>query len=351
MSYNITSGFRYNDSLTKEDFKNQVFEYLRDTFVVPSYIFDEFTFDDVVKIDVPIIRSKGQATINYSRTIGYDKIEQWIEKTTIKYSDGTSKVKYNPRSRKYTEWVFDSGSITGEGFASIYDDIKYEEFNGLINIDDKDKNITELTKDELEKIEIHPQVLKSSKNVILKEVFANNITYHGDHVKDETYSGDVKIIDLFAIIVSFYVLDIKIRDRSIRFFISTNGDQELRVVGEFPVEDDYQEDLKKISDLLTERDEKLKEPKKVYHTTNLIGFLLFVILLILGIVFHLVALIIVSFAPLILGYILGFKSMKEAKQIKKEYRITICDYNNEKMNQKKTIKNEGYERFINKNKQ
>lgn len=345
-SIKFTSGYRINDSLTKDEFKNQVFLYLKNESMAPSYIFDEFKFDDAIKIDIPIIGLNGQAEIYYSRNIGYEKTETWMEKKTVKYSNGTKNVSYTPRSRTTTEWVEDSGVITGEATVRGYDK-KFNQFSELISLDIDNKNISILSNDELQKIELSQELLDTLKNDLLNKVYSDNITYPGDFVKDEKTSGNVSILNLYTVITSVFVLEIKIRDKEVYFYARTSGDTSLKVVGDFPYDNAYDEYFEQANIIGTEKKEALKKPKRFYHMTNLLGLLGFILLLVFGIVFDILALKITSFIPIIIGFIVGYKSMKEAKRIKKEYGQKYIKLNSEHSEKIKNIKNESYERFIN----
>ena len=69
----FNTGYRYGDLYSKKEFYDKALIYLRDEFLCPPYIFDEATFSEVNKIDIPIITAEGSATINYTRLLGYDK--------------------------------------------------------------------------------------------------------------------------------------------------------------------------------------------------------------------------------------------------------------------------------------
>ncbi len=342
----ITSGFRYNDSTSADEFKSKVLLFLKDDVSSPAYIFDEGVFGEVSKINIPIYRAKGHAAVEYSRQIGVDYTESWVETKTIKYSDGTRKVTSTPHTKTRTEWNYDSGLLEGDAFSQCYDE-QYSPFAEYLSLDDKEKKITELTRDELDKIEIKPHIISYLKNNILENVFANNITYPGHHVKNEEHSGTVRLLDTFVIIISIYVMEIKIRDKEVYFYANTNGEFNMKIVGEFPNDDDLDEFFTESRKLAQARREELRKPKRFYHTSNLLGFLGFVLLLVLGLVFNIIVMSILSFVPIVVGFIVGFKSMKEARKIDKKHRQIAIKHTTERYNKHQNQKDEGYNRIIN----
>ena len=75
----------------------------------------------LTKIDIPIIKAKGTASINYSRLLGYDKQVAYTIETKIKKPDGSTQRKYSNSFKTETEWVKDLGTINGIGESSFVD--------------------------------------------------------------------------------------------------------------------------------------------------------------------------------------------------------------------------------------
>ena len=342
----ISKSYKYDDSFTKDEFRNEVFKYLKDRLDVPSYIFDELTYSDVFRTNIPILNLEAKATIDYSRTIGYDRIEQWIETKTVKYNDGSRKVTTTPHSKTITDWYPDNGTLVGTDIAVGYDKC-YSCYKDIINETRDKKHISILTNDEIDSIDVSLELVDSLENDICNKVFKNNITYPGNHVKNEIYNGKTEILDASIVLISIYSIKIKIRDKDIFIYTCSNGEINLRCIGEIPLEDDYEDDVNKVGEIITEKRKETKKTKMIYRLSFLGGISLFILLIVLGINFNLIFLIILSFIPLITGFIVGIRYFKITSKINKIYSKKVIDFKNSKMTQIQDYKNTSYEKFIN----
>ena len=341
----FASGIKYEDSITEDDYVNKILLYLKDEYLAPGYIFDELICEDVKRIEIPIVCATGHSEINYSRMIGTDKIETWTEVKTTKYSDGTSKKNYYNRSKTVTDWDPDSGMLVGEAVESAYDD-KYKQFDDVITLENRENNTTILSDSELDSYEINPEMINDLKNRITNTVFYKNITYPGDHVKNETFSGTTKITELSCVILPIYVLNIKVRDELITFYACSNGQVDIKQVGHFPMQDDQEEANNAVYEIAKERNKVAFKPKTFMYLSYFLGIAFFLLFIILGSNFDIVALNIISFIVLLSGIVVGLIFSRKVKKITREYGTKINEYNNIRDARLQKQKDEGYERYI-----
>jgi len=336
-------GYLYNDSFNEKEFIKAVLKYIKDD-SSPSYIFDEMKMGKVSRINVPLILTGGTSEIEYSRLIGYDTIE-----TTTKYRtspDGNTK--RSTYSRTITNWKKDSGIISGTSSSGYFDN-KYKIYDEYITNHVMDKNnIRRLNDDELDKYNLDDEIINYLKNDILNKVFKENITYPGNHIKNETYSGTTELFDTTLTIISLYSVEITIKDKSITFIASTNGDIEIKMFGEYPL-DNYEETFKFTKEITSKRKEATKKPRALAKYTILSTIILFILLLVLGISLNILALTIISIVILILGLIITIKFSLDIKKISKPYYNQIREYNINNVKNKQKIKEEGYQNYLNNN--
>ena len=346
-NYKFDAGYLYNDSFTEKDFKKAVIKHIFDDIKSPSYIFDEMILGDVSKIYVPLILSSGEANIEYSRILGYDKIETTTKYKTTTYGSGYQNKTHSTSARSITEWEPDSGIITGSATSGIYDD-KYKIYDDYITNHKMDKNnITKLSNDELNKYSLTSENVEYLKNDILNKVFKENITYPANHVKDEEYHGDVNLYDTTITFVSLYFVEISIRDQKLQFVSSSNGEIEIISFGEYPI-DNYDEMFKFNKEINAKRLEATKKPRLISKLTILSTILLFALLLILGLSLNVLALTITSIVILIVGIIITIIFMNKVKNISKPYYKQIQEHNQILLNKNSNIKQEGYQNYIKK---
>lgn len=343
----ITVGYKYNDSFTEKEFEDAAFLYLKDNIMVPSYFFDEVKYSDVYRINIPILTIKGEATINYSRTVGYERTENWIEQKTTKYSDGSRKVQTYNRSRTVTDWVPDCGTISGESIRYGYDK-EHEIFKDIIEKERNHKDVSEISDEVIESLNVSDHLIESLKEDICNDVFQNNMTYPGDYIKDEEYESSTSIISASIGILSIYSIEMHIRDCTVCIYTCSNGNIDLHISGTFPLEDDYDANQNIVGEIITEKRKVTKKPKRIYRLSFLLGIALFVTMLVLGIKFDILALTITSFIPLILGFIIGIKFFKIVSKTNRSYSRQIIEHNSQRENKIQELKDKGYERFINK---
>ncbi len=348
MENKITYGYKYNDSFTEDEFKNEVFKFLLNSRLAPDYIFDEFEYSNVGRINIPLIIAEGKSEIEYSRMLGFDRYETTTKVKTTTYSNGFSNRTQSSSTRTITDWKKDEGVLEGTATAGYYDP-KYELYNEYVANHVMDKNnICTLTADEIKNYEISDEVVHNLKNDILNNVFHNNITYPTNNVKNEEYYGTTTINNITCTIVSLYKMVISIRDKQLMFFACSNGEIEMKYFGEFPLDDDYIESMNKVSEIITEKKKETKTPKLIYRLSFLFGIAIFVTFLVLGIQNNQTVLIILSFIPLIIGFVIGIKYYKVASKINKAYSNKVIAYNNDKDKQRFEKKERSYERLINK---
>ena len=201
--------------------------------------------------------------------------------------------------------------------------------------------------DELNQYLLTPKMIEFLKNDILNKVFVNNITYPGNHVKNEEYSGDVSFYNSAVTIVSMYSIAIKVRDKDLLFVAITNGEIELKVFGDYPA-DNYDDVLAFNRKMGAQIREATKKPRAISKYTLLSSILLFILFLVLGLTLNILALTIISIVILVLGIGIFIKFSIDVKNISKPYRKQIYEYNQNDSNNKKNHKEESYQAFINK---
>jgi hypothetical protein len=345
-NYKINVGYLYNDSFSEKEFLDAVLKKINDDNSAPSYIFDEMEKSEVFRIEFPIFLCDGNAEIEYSRMIGFDKIE-----TTTKYkTDAYGNKTHSTTSRTITDWKMDSGVISGSASSgTILDEYKiYDEY--ITNHVMDKNNVRELTNEELDNYHLTDDNIEYLKNDILKKAFEANITYPANHVKNEEYYGTVSLFNTTVTIVSMYAMELQIRDKSLLFIAISNGDIEIKVFGEYPI-DNYDEINNFNMAISKQRLEATKKPRALSKYTILLTLLLFILLLVLGISLDILALTIISIVILVLGLIITLKFRNDVKKISKPYYKQIYDNNIRVYNENEKAKQEGYQRYILKNSQ
>ena len=287
--YKINVGYLYNDSFTENVFLNAVLKKINDDNSAPSYIFNEMDISKVFRIEFPIFLCDGNAEIKYSRMIGFDKIETTTKYKTNAYGNKT----HSTSSRTITDWKKDSGVISGSASSgTILEEYKiYDEY--ITNHKMDKNNIRVLSNNELKKYKLTDDMIEYLENDILNKVFKNNITYPGNHVKDEEYNGSTSLSNISCTIVSLYALTVSVRDKSITFIAASNGEIDIEMYGEYPL-DNFDCVFKLNREITKERLEATKTPRKYAKYTIVATIISFIILLILGISLNLLALTIIS---------------------------------------------------------
>lgn len=339
------SGYRYSDSYSMEEFFNKALIYLKDDEFCPPYIFDEAKFSNVSKIDIPIIKAKGIASINYSRILGYDKQVTYTIETKIKKPDGSTQRKYSNSFKTETKWVKDSGVINGVSEASFVDP-KYIDFINSLNLDET--SLVKIDNKELNSFIIDDVVLEQLKNNILNNVYKDNITYPVNKIKKEEYSGEVEINNLSVTIISLYALEVNVRDSSFVLYASTNGSSTIYKLGNYPINDDQEDYNKRIYNISSERNSITKLPRTIRLLSVILLTALFLTLLIIGISKNILALTIVSFIPLILEIVIVIILNKKIRKVVLEYGEKINNITNERSKLINEERIDGYNRYINK---
>ena len=347
-NYKINVGYKYNDSFTENDFIEAVINNIRDDINGPSYIFDEMSLSKVFRINVPIFLSSGDSTINYSRMIGFDKIITTTKYKTTTYGSGVQNRTQSTSSKTVTDWKQDSGTITGSATSGIYHE-EYMIYDEYITNHVMDKNnVSNLSSDELSQYYLTEDEINYLENDILEKVYRNNITNYGDHVKNEEYYGETRLYNITCTIVSLYAVEITLRDRTIHFIASSNGDIELKQFGDYPA-DDYENLFKFNKEISAQRREATKKPRALAKCSLLSSIVIFIVLLALGVKLDNIALKTISIIVLVLGLVLLMKFMADIKRISKPYYEQIQDNNMREFNEKQRIKEEGYHNYIRNN--
>ena len=347
-NFKLENGFVYNDSFTEKEFYEAVLENIRNDFRAPSYIFDEIEISDIGRINVPLILTDGEANIEYSRMIGYDTYETTTKVKTTTYSNGWQNRSQSSSTRTITNWQSDYGTLTGSAKSGTYDE-QYKIYDEYIRDHQMDKsNIHQMDSAELSQYTVSPEMIEFMENDILTKVFTNHITYPGQHVKNEEYSGTVTFYNSAVTIVSMYSLAVKIRDKELLFVACTNGDIELKIFGEYPA-DDYDEVFKITSAIESRRLEATINERRIVKLSILSSIALFILFLVLGLSLDILALTIISFVVLVTGIVVAIIFGKKVKKISKPYNEEIREHNERDFAAKRNHKEESYQEFVNNN--
>lgn len=339
------SGYRYSDSYSMEEFFDRALIYLKDDEFCPPYIFDEAKFSNVTKIDIPIIKAKGTASINYSRLLGYDKQVAYTIETKIKKPDGSTQRKYSNSFKTETEWVKDLGTINGIGESSFVDP-KYIDFINSLKLDDS--YLIKMDNKELNSLIIDDAVLEELKNNILNNVYKDNITYPVNKIKNEEYSGDVDVENLSITFISLYAIDVTVRDITFVLYASTNGNSTIYKLGNYPINDDQEDYNKRIYNISKERNSITKLPRTIRLLTVILFTALFIALLAIGIVKDILVLKILAFLPLIIEIIIVIILNKKIRKVVLLYGEQMNNITNERSKLINEERIDGYNRYINK---
>ena len=340
-------GYLYKDSFSEKEFLDAVLKTIMDDYTAPSYIFDEMVCSKIGRINIPLILTDGDAEIEYSRMIGYDRYVTTTKYKTTTYSNGFSNRTQSSSTRTVTDWQRDSGTLTGTAKSGTYDE-RYKVYDEYVTNHVMDKNnIRQLSDEELSKYTLTDDMVEFMKNDILNKVYANNITYPGHHVKNEEYYGTTTLYNTTVTIVSLYAITIAIRDQEITFIASSNGDIEIKMFGDYPA-DDFDELFKFRERVTGERLEATKSQRKIFKCTILTTILSFILFLALGLALKILALTIISFVVLVLGLIVGIKFSNDIKRISKPYYQEIFERSKRDSENKQRIKEESYESYIRK---
>lgn len=343
-NYIYNEGYLYNDSFSEKEFKDAVLKHILDDLEAPSYIFDEMELSKIKRINVPLILSIGESKIEYVRMIGFDTIETTTKYKTNSYGNKT----HSTSSRTITNWQKDSGTIIGSASSGYFDE-KYNIYEDYIAKHQMDKNNFKLlSNDDLKNYPLTDKIIEYLKNDTLDKVFKANITYPGNHVKDETYDGNTNLTNISCTIVSLYQVSVKIRDKAIDFIAASNGKIDIISFGEYPIEN-FENNLKFNMEISKERKEATKRERMLAKISLLSSFAIFILLLILGLSLNILALTIISIFVLAIGLILGIKYLNDVKRISKPFYKKIYDHNHKVFKEHQRIKEEGYQSFINKN--
>ena len=343
--YKINVGYLYNDSFTEKEFLDAVFKQIKEDNLAPSYIFDEMKLGEVKRINFPIILCDGEAEIEYSRMIGYDRIETTTKYKTTTYGNGYQNKTHSTSSRTITDWKQDSGVINGKASSGTIED-EYKIFDEYITNHKMDKsNVRSLSNEELREYELTPEKIEYLENDIINKVFQANMSNSGNHIKDEQYNSTATLNNISCTIVSLYSLYITVRDKTLLFVASSNGEIDIALYGEYPVEN-YEERFKYTKEVTAQRLAATKHPRTIAKYTIISAIALFALLLSLGIALKVLALTITSIVILVLGLIIGIKYAFDVKKISKPYYNQIREYTLKDFNNKLNYKEESYQSFI-----
>ena len=176
---------------------------------------------------------------------------------TTTYSNGYQNRTQSSSTRTVTDWKKDYGKLTGTASSGYFDE-KYLIYDEYVTNHLMDKsNIRLLTIDELNEYPLTSEVVDFLKNDILNKVFANNITYPGQHVKNEEYYGETMLYNTSLTIVSLYAVTISTRDKSFTFIACSNGDIDLKMFGDYPA-DNYDNVINFNREITVQRKEATK---------------------------------------------------------------------------------------------
>ncbi len=343
----FNTGIATKVKYSEEEFKKEVFKFLRDNENIPSYVFDEMELDDIKIIIVPLIHVHGHADVNYSRLVGFDRIESHTEFKKYKDASGNEHIDAYEVKETKTDWHTENGMLSGESYAIDYnsDTRAFTILGSVTHL--ADEEFEELDNDTLDDYKIDANALNKIKRDIISNVYYSKITKSGDHQKNESYNGRTTIDKSTLVLAKIYAIKIKLRNEDLILYSPSYGVLDVDVIGDIPQEDDAAEFENKVDELLDEKKALMKKP-------NLISTLLFVLagvsflgLLILGISLNVVALTILSFIIPIICIIAGVIFKVKAKEIHIQYNVKIDKLDEERDTRIQNKKNAGYNQFYN----
>lgn len=219
-----THGYRVSPQFSEEEFLKEVYRYLYNNDSMPRDIFDAH-FGPVETEKREFISADGIADVDYARSVGVDKPEQYEEIQWRKDVHGNRQQERVIKWRTVTDWKQEVGNTIGKSKVFIPLSKKpadnksiYESYKAL-----SDEQFIPLQKAKLEMHAIDPLGVQDASDAIIENVYQKVAPKNGESVKDPRNSGEVKFSTLDLIILPFYRVDITIRNKKCRLVACAAG--------------------------------------------------------------------------------------------------------------------------------
>ncbi len=273
----------------------------------PTDIF-EAKFGDVQEEEKEYLLVSGQASIDFTCSVGYDRKEEYFDQVR-KYNSTTKSYYYETvkKTRTVTDWHPYSGSNSSRESSILgnsSDQSGYRSREDLLACykSTKKENIVDVD----EEVEVSPAAYNEGKRKCLGSCYVH-ASIPGDHVKDSHYEGEVEVDTVSVMKVTQYSISYEYDGKEYPSSAFASGD--MRIVKDFP---NASEDV-------------TKEAKKaVAHFKYLaIGFL------VVGVVLNILATFIgwwcvlgygLAIASLVLYFVQRNKRMKEIYSIRQQQK-------------------------------
>lgn len=183
----------------KKEFIREVAIYLAKEQATPTDILER-SFSDVKEKDKEYLFVTGQASVNYTCSVGYDRQEVYYEQVK-KYKDGRAYYENVKKTRTVTDWQPHSGSNTSKestivGNAANQDDYRSESDVLLCYKTSKDTSKEEVA----DTMAVNSTALNLAEHACVSSCFYS-VHLPGDRQKDKDYSGDLDVSEVTGLIV------------------------------------------------------------------------------------------------------------------------------------------------------
>ena len=225
------TAFRLLKENTEEAFFRKVAFRLAKEDVTPTDIF-ESVFEGVQEKETPYVLVVGNARVEYTCSVGYDRKEEYFEKVK-KYNSSTKEYYYvdEKKTRTVTDWQAHSGTNQKKTTVIVVNKATQEEGrNGFAVAQCIDTTHPDCHT-EAETMEIHANALQTAINESVSDCFYS-VRLPGDHQKDKNYSGSLDITKTTGMFVPEYQMSYTYQDKTYKAKAFACGDMQEEV--EFP---------------------------------------------------------------------------------------------------------------------
>lgn len=195
----------------KEVLKKLLILFAKDENVAPDLLRADFSVRKMEKTFICVI---GEASTDFTCSVGYDRKENYVEiekqKKSVKQSDGSYKWEYVEvpvnKTRTVTDWSPFSGSKSGKCFSFLCEDGKYTkecaELEGLV----RDLQVEEMEETD-ESFTADEQFLQEGRRSLISEIEVRaQMGLPGDHHRDFRGSSSAEVLLLRRWLLPYYII-------------------------------------------------------------------------------------------------------------------------------------------------
>lgn len=195
----------------KEVLKKLLILFAKDENVAPDLLRANFSVRKMEKTFICVI---GEASTDFTCSVGYDRKENYVEiekqKKSVKQSDGSYKWEYVEvpvnKTRTVTDWSPFSGSKSGKCFSFLCEDGKYTkecaELEGLV----RDLQVEEMEETD-ESFTADEQFLQEGRRSLISEIEVRaQMGLPGDHHRDFRGSSSAEVLLLRRWLLPYYII-------------------------------------------------------------------------------------------------------------------------------------------------